>query len=376
MPSRTSSAEAPAPARRRQWQAARKLLAIRLDASGDVLMCTPALHALVGGGAALTLLSSPAGALVGARSHAVQAVMPYAAPWMKAATGATSSAHSAMVDTLRAQQFDGAVIFTTYSQSALPGAMLCWEAGIPLRLAYCRENPYALLTDWIPEAEPDSGVRHEVVRQLDLVAKVGYTTKRLPLTLAISGADYAAAVLALATEDIDPKADWLLLHPGATAASRRYPAWLWSEVVDLLGRRQTMPLVFSGSAEEAGLIARIQENCSTRTVSLAGKLDFGGMAAAVRMATLLVSGNSAPAHVAAACQTPVVDLYALTNPQHTPWMVPCRVLSHPVPCQYCYRSICPYAHHACLAGISPAQVVDAVSDLLLECGHKARAINL
>jgi ADP-heptose:LPS heptosyltransferase len=53
-------------------------------------------------------------------------------------------------------------------------------------------------------------------------------------------------------------------------------------------------------------------------------------------------------HVAAAVGTPVVDLYALTNPQHTPWGVPHRVRFHDVPCKYCYKSVCPEGHGHCL----------------------------
>jgi len=60
----------------------------------------------------------------------------------------------------------------------------------------------------------------------------------------------------------------------------------------------------------------------------------------------------------------VVDLYALTNPQHTPWQVPSRVLYHDVPCKYCYRSVCPQGHHACLAQVAPARVAAAARELL------------
>jgi ADP-heptose:LPS heptosyltransferase len=45
----------------------------------------------------------------------------------------------------------------------------------------------------------------------------------------------------------------------------------------------------------------------------------------------LLSVNTGPVHIAAAVDTPVVVLYAQTNPQHTPWMVPNRVLQFPVP---------------------------------------------
>ena len=83
--------------------------------------------------------------------------------------------------------------------------------------------------------------------------------------------------------------------------------------------------------------------------SLAGQLGLADLAALIALAPVLVTNNTGPAHVAAAVGTPVVDLYALTNPQHTPWGVPSRVLFHDVPCKFCYKSVCPERHHDCLA---------------------------
>jgi len=80
----------------------------------------------------------------------------------------------------------------------------------------------------------------------------------------------------------------------------------------------------------------------------------------------VICNNSGPAHVAAALGVPIVDLYALTNPQHTPWQTRARVLNKDVPCKYCYRSICPEGHHGCLAGVDPASVADAARELLSE----------
>lgn len=74
-----------------------------------------------------------------------------------------------MIDTLRDQAFDAAVVFTVYSQNPLPTAMLLYQAGVPRIAGYCRENPYGLMTDWLPDPEPLSEIRHEVTRQLDLV---------------------------------------------------------------------------------------------------------------------------------------------------------------------------------------------------------------
>jgi ADP-heptose:LPS heptosyltransferase len=82
------------------------------------------------------------------------------------------------------------------------------------------------------------------------------------------------------------------------------------------------------------------------------------------MASTLVSNNTGPVHIAAAVGTPVVDIYALTNPQHAPWKVPNHVLFHDVPCRFCYRSTCPKTHHDCLNLLDPSRVAAAARDLL------------
>src|SRR5256885_16700168 len=102
----------------------------------------------------------------------------------------------------------------------------------------------------------------------------------------------------------------------------------------------------------------------TPSCSVAGSLDLAELAALLARSDLLVANNTGPVHVAAAVGTPVVDLYALTNPQHTPWGVPRRVLNHDVPCRWCYKSVCPEGHHDCLRLVSPHAIVQAALELL------------
>jgi ADP-heptose:LPS heptosyltransferase len=101
-----------------------------------------------------------------------------------------------------------------------------------------------------------------------------------------------------------------------------------------------------------------------RSLSLEGPMPLGVLGAIIERAAVLVANNSGPAHMAAAVGTPVVCLYALTNPQHTPWRVASTVLSHEVPCRDCLRSVCPQGHHACLSEVAPAQVAQATLALL------------
>jgi ADP-heptose:LPS heptosyltransferase len=158
----------------------------------------------------------------------------------------------------------------------------------------------------------------------------------------------------------------VLLHPGASAASRRYPALLWMQVACELASRTGYPLVFTGNTQEITLVEEIRKGLAQPSISLAGELDIGKLAAVIAEAPLIVSNNTGPVHLAAAVRTPIVDLYALTNPQHTPWQVPSRVLYHMVPCRNCYQSICPQEHHDCMTKIAPASVVDAALELIEE----------
>jgi lipopolysaccharide heptosyltransferase II len=350
------------------WSRARNLLCIRLDNLGDVLMTTPALRALKHSlpGCRLTLLASGAGAECARFVPEIDDVIAYASPWMKSTVHSDADGDVAMANELRARDFDAAVIFTAYSQSPLPAAFLCHLARIPLRLAHCHENPYHLLSDWIADPEPQAIVRHEVRRQLDLVAAAGCSTNDEHLSFDVPHADAAWARRRLQAIGIDLHQPWLLLHPGASAPSRRYPAPLWAQAANLLASELQCPIVFSGDGSESTLVESIRSHLAHPSYSLAGKLDLGKFAAVLAQAPLLISNNTGPVHLAAAVGTPVIDLYALTNPQHTPWQVPNRVLYHDVSCSPCYKSICPQEHHDCLAKIAPERVAREAVDLLQE----------
>jgi len=348
------------------WDEAARVLAVRLDALGDVVMTGPALRALKAArpGRRLTLLTSPAGAAAARLLPGVDSVMVYEAPWTKATPPRADAVPDlGMIAQVAAKRFDAAAIFTVYSQSPLPAALLCFLAGIPRRLAHCHENPYQLLTDWMPDPEPGGAIRHEVRRQLDLVGAVGcgVADERLALDVPAAAAGRVAALV----DDLglDGAAPWVAVHPGGSAPSRRYPPERFADVVRGLAAAG-VSVVLTGVAEEASLVSAVQHAAGVPTRSLAGRLGVAELAAVLARARVLVSNNTGPVHVAAAVGTPVVDLYAQTNPQHTPWSVAHRVLFHDVPCKYCYKSVCPEGHHDCLRRVAPESVVAATLELL------------
>ncbi len=229
------------------------------------------------------------------------------------------------------------------------------------------------------DVEPEQDLRHEVRRQLDLVATVGARPADEHISVHPPAAASEKVVGLLRAAGLDFGKPWLVLHPGATAASRRYLPEQFAVAVRRLMHEAGAQVVLTGSRDEIELVEHLRalleaEGASpqARVVDLAGLLDIEEMAALLQLAPLLISNNTGPVHMAAGLGTPVVVLYALTNPQHTPWLTPSKVLFHDVPCKFCYKSTCPLVHNNCLRLVAPDRIVEAALPFL----HAARGTEI
>jgi ADP-heptose:LPS heptosyltransferase len=350
----------------RRWPAARKILCVRVDNMGDVLMSSPAIRALKRTfDAEITLLASNSGSEIAAHISEIDRVILFDAPWVKTyGEPPASQSLLTMAQRLRAEAFDAAVIFTVYSQNPLPAAMLTFLAGIPLRLAHSRENPYDLLTDWAPDPEPQKLIRHEVRRQLDLVATVGAHTGDERLSLRTTPPIQDRTMGLLAAQGIDPSEPWLILHPGVSEERRRYSEDGFIQAGRILSQQLNCRILVTGVGREASIVQTVAEGIGSAAVPLAGMLSLAELIHLIELAPLLIANNTGPIHMAAALGTPVVDVYANTNPQHAPWQVDHRLLVFDVPCKDCQRNICPTDHSGQqLRAVQPHEIVDAALSL-------------
>ncbi len=349
------------------WNGVKKVLCVRLDTMSGVLLTTPALRAMKQSlpDCRLSMLTSASGAQAARLIPEIDAVLRYEALWRKGpSTDRQPDAEVQLIEQFRRGGFDAAVIFTRYTQDPLPAAMLCYLGGIPRRLAYCRENLCQLVTQPVVESESGGGLRHEVRRQLDLVAAIGCHTDDEHLSIHVTQQALSEVAMLLRNRGLDDGQPWLVIHPCATAPSRRWPSESFAVLARRLVREHGCRVVFTGTATDLVLVEGIRAAMEAPSESLAGYLDVAHLAGLLRLAPLLVSNNTAPVHLAAAVGTPVVDIYALTAPDHTPWAVPHRVVSHEVSCKHCYQSICPEGHGNCLRMIAPDEVLAAVQELL------------
>ena len=347
------------------WQGVRRVLLIRLDNLGDVLVTTPAIHAVRQSlpRAHLTLLASPVGAQAGRLNPDLDDVIVYEAAWMDPwhKLPQDSGREEAMIRRLREGRFDGAIIFGSFRQSALPAAYLCYLADIPLRVAASIDGPGSLLTSRHKHPER---MMHEVERGLDLVGAIGLTTDERDLVLRVPDAARARLAERLAASGVASR-PLIVVHPGCSMPARTYPWEMFAQVADGLGERLGATVVLTGAGSERELVTQIRGAMRRDALALAGELPFEEFCALIEAADLTVTNNTGPMHIAAAVKTPVVALFALTNPpeQWGPWRVPHRQLYHDVPCRICYSRVCPYGHE-CLRLVTPDMVVEAAGKLL------------
>jgi len=333
----------------KDWKDCKNILCIRADNMGDVLMSTPAISALKNyTGARITLLTSSKGAAAASLIPSIAEVIVFDLPWLKLERQEGPVAIFSLLELLKEKQFEGCVIFTVYSQNPLPAAMLAYLAEIPLRLAYCRENPYALLSHWLPDEEPYQLIRHQVKRDLELVGSIGADSSDQRMQIALRPEAWKTAVLKMTRRGLDINRPFLILHPGVSEIKRRYPMEKWAGFGRCVLKEMPLQLLITGLKEEEEVCTKLENWIGNGAFSLAGLLDTAEFAAVIAHAEVIVSVNTATVHLASALKKPVVVLYAQSNPQHTPWMTPHRLLFFSIANQHKSKNqVIAYVDHKC-----------------------------
>jgi ADP-heptose:LPS heptosyltransferase len=171
---------------------------------------------------------------------------------------------------------------------------------------------------------------HEIHRWLRLLRHLGLASDdtRLELPLADDADRQADAILA---EALGSRATdrFVVVHPGASVASRRWSPRGFATVIDRLLAAGSSVLL-TGAAPERPLTALVRSMTAEpdRVVDLAGRTTLDALAAVLRRADLLVSNDTGVSHVAAAIGTPSVVVFTDTEPVR--WAPLDAVLHHPV----------------------------------------------
>ena len=344
------------------WLNARNLLVVRMDNAGDIVMLGPALRAIKSASpdAQITLLASPAGTRAAALLPWIDDVITWRAVWQDLGhLPFDPPRERELIDLLAKRQFDAAVIFTSFSQTPHVPGYVCYLAGIPLRAGESHEFGGASLSH---EFRGLADEMHQVDRNLHLVEHLGFIPGDRSLAVMIPAACHASVAVRLERLGIGAADQVAVLHPGASARARRYPAERYGEIAAMLLERGWRVLP-TGSERETDQLDAV---CAAagQAVPRLTDLSIQEYAALIERSQVVVCGNTLPMHLADATGTPVVALYSGTDEisQWRPRRVPARILQRPVPCSPCYLFECPIGT-PCL-DIAPADVMLSIEALV------------
>lgn len=193
----------------------RRILAVRTDSDGDVLLAGPALRTLGHCAQRLDLLVAPTGEQAARLLPGIDEILVAEVPWSGDPAPRLTAGD---LDDLVARVWDGGydevVIFTSYHQSPLPMALIARLAGVPRVVGTSDDYPGTLLDvrhrRFGTEDDPGHGGPHEVEAMCRLVAAAGYVSP--------DPADDRLRIVPVPPSPID--GDYVVVHPSASVPSR------------------------------------------------------------------------------------------------------------------------------------------------------------
>jgi heptosyltransferase-2/heptosyltransferase-3 len=352
----------------------RRLLLIRPDHLGDLLLTTPAIAALRQSlpEAHLTLLAGPWSEAVARRGPPVDEILTLEFPgFTRRPKRDPFEPYRLLSNAARRLRgrYDLAVILRP---DHWWGALLAAGAGIGLRLGYRTPSTTPLLSIAIPlplEAHSAALSLRLAERAAALAGGQPEPFAQPPPPLFRITEDERAWASHQRTERGQPL---VVLHPGSGAPLKSWPAPRWAAVADGLAD-QGAAVLLTGGPDDLDSPLLIESIMRRPAGQLAGQTSFGQLAALFERASLVVGVDSGPLHLAAAVGAPTLRLYGPTDPaRYGPW-APAQPGLHPtlfgdLPCRPCGDLVAPPcgAHQdpACLAAVQPPAVIEAALRLL------------
>jgi ADP-heptose:LPS heptosyltransferase len=328
-----------------------KALVTRLDSFGDVLLAGPAVRAVAARAEQVTLLCGPRGEPAARLLPGVDEVLVWDAPWAGFEPPPVDRAEiEKLLDSLGPLDVDTALVLTSFHQSPLPTALLLRLAGVRHIAADSVDYPGSLL-DVRHQRDPHA---HEAEAALDLAGAAGF-----PRT----GDGRLRVLPPPDTTHLTGPEPYVVLHPGASVPARAWSPQRCAQAVRELaaaGHR----VVVTGGGGERDLTARV---AGTDGLDLGGRTGAAELAGVLAGARAVVTGNTGPAHLAAAVGTPVVSLFAPVVPAERwrPPGVPHVLLGdQSAPCAGSRARNCPVPGHPCLESVTAHDVLAAVEKVI------------
>ena len=289
-----------------------RILVIRLDRIGDVLLSTPVFHALRRAypDARITAMVRPPCQELLEGHPALSDVLVYDKDGRHRSVWATLLFAQRLVR----ERFGLALVLHPSRRSH----WIPFLAGIPQRVGWDRKSGW-LLTTRLPHIKQE-GRYHEMDYTLDVVAAIGTPIDgvvRHP-TMAVSAAARKKVEQWLAGHGVAGSQRLIAIHPSASGPEKRWAADRFAAVADRLMKEDGVRVVVVGGVEGVADAEAVQHAMQQQPLMAAGVFNLQELAALLQRCRLLISNDSGPVHVAVSQGTPVLALFGRTQPGVNP----------------------------------------------------------
>ena len=370
--------------------APRRILLLRLERIGDLLMALPAIADLrmQAPDAVVDLVVGSWNADLARALPAVTNVLTLDPSWLaRENSGAALPSLLRTARRWRTRAYDLAINFEPDVRSNLLVAVsgAAWTAG------YRSGGGGALLDvalDYDPRAHTTDNARRLVARALrapirsgrDRAAAITIPTDAHTRARQLLGpADSAAAIAATETRP-GRRAPLIGVHVSGGRAVKQWEPERFGEVARRLIAARGATIVLTGSADDRALVDRVSRMLPAQhTIDAAGHLDLLTLAAVLGRLDLLITGDTGPMHLAAAVETPIVAVFGPSDPvRYAPRGALDRIVRVDLPCSPCNRIRLPPARcvgHTpdCLTAVSADSVFNAAAAVLEELDRRVPA---
>ncbi len=161
------------------------------------------------------------------------------------------------------------------------------------------------------------------------------------------------------------KGKYLVFHIGARWKTKLWPEEFWQTVAEDIEKETEFSILFTGSADDYGMVERVIGSGGNRLFNFAGRVNLTELAVVLKGAELMLTVDSGPMHIAAAFGTPLAAIFCSTSPEKTgPHSQGLVKLFQPVAaCAPCFKREC--AQNAeCAGETSPSLVKSTIFDII------------
>ena len=259
---------------------------------------------------------------------------------------------------IRGKRFDLAVLLPNSFESALT----VWAAGIPERVGYRTDGRSLLLSRSV---RPSSARQHQLVYYLRLVSETFGTSTEPELQINATKDETAGARRLLEQEGIGAGKSFLVANPGAAfGGAKRWHEDRFAAAADRLAEELDLEVAIIGSESERTIGESVRDRMKLGAAVLSGKTSLETLVGLLAEASLIVTNDSGPMHIAAALGTPTVAVFGSTDAEITSPVGPnTSVVRHAVDCSPCMLRECPIDHR-CMDAVTVAEVCSAAMALV------------